>query len=125
MRKTNGDGRRVAAETQALNRLLVLFQYSLASYLGYARPWAQAGNRPLLKAVRGITADHQAHAQRVGKMILDRRGKVEPGGFPTRFTAYNDLALDYLAGRLVEQQRRIVTEVAACASDLSGEPVAR
>ncbi len=124
MNGTNGDGRQAAAGTQVLNRLLALLQYSLASYLGYARPWTHAGKAPLLEAVRRITADHDAHAQRVGRMILERRGKVELGCFPTGFTAYNDLALDYLARRLVEQQRELIREIAACAADLGGDPEA-
>jgi hypothetical protein len=110
---------------QALNRLLGLLQYSLASYLRYARPWAHAGNARLLEAVLQITADHEARAARVGKMILTRRGKIEPGRFPTRFTAYNYLALDYLARRLVEHERELIEEITRCVAWLGGDAEAR
>jgi bacterioferritin (cytochrome b1) len=108
-----------------LNRLQAAFQYSLASYLHYARPWTHPGNARLLEVVRQITADHQAHARRVGGLILKRRGKIEPGRFPTRFTAYNDLALDYLARRLVEHERELIDEVARSVAWLGGDPEAR
>jgi bacterioferritin (cytochrome b1) len=125
MKGINNNVTRAAAGTQALNRLLALLRYSLASYLPYARPWAHAGNARLLEAVRRVTADHQAQAQRVARMILARRGKIEPGCFPMRFTAYSDLALDYLARRLAEQQGEMVREIAACVADLSGDSEAR
>jgi hypothetical protein len=110
---------------RVLNRLLAAFQYSLASYLGYARPWTHAGNVRLLEAVRLMTADHQAHARRIGRLILERRGRLEHGRFPMRFTAYNDLALDYLARRLVEHERELIDEVARSVARLGGDPEAR
>ena len=125
MNGANGKGVQSAEVMRVLNRLLAVFQYSLASYLGYARPWTHLGNARLLEAVRQITADHEAHARRIGGLILTRRGKVEPGRFPTRFTAYNDLALDYLARRLVEHERELIDEVARSVAWLGGDPEAR
>ena len=125
MNGANGNGMRAAESMTVLNRLLAAFQYSLATYLGYARPWTHPGNARLLEAVRQITADHEAHTRRVGELILKRRGKVEPGRFPTRFTAYNDLALDYLARRLVEHERELIDEIARSVARLGGDPEAR
>jgi hypothetical protein len=103
---------RIAESMTPLNRMLTAFQYSLATYLSYARPWTHFGNARLLEAVRETAADHDAHARRLGRLILKRRGKVEADRFPTQFTAYNDLALDYLAPRLVEHERKLVDLVA-------------
>jgi hypothetical protein len=110
---------------KALNRLLTRFQYSLASYLGYTSPWTHPGNARLLEAVRQITADHQVHVRRIGELILQRRGRIEHGQFPARFTAYNDLALDYLARRLVEHERELIAEVARSVARLGDDPEAR
>ena len=125
MNGANGIGMRAAESMKVLNRMLVTFQYSLASYLRYARPWAHSGNARLLEAVRQITADHEDHARRLGGLILKRRGKVESGRFPTRFTAYNDLALDYLARRLVEHERKLIEEITRCVAWLGGDAEAR
>ncbi len=125
MNGANGNGMRAAESMKVLNRLLAAFQSSLASYLRYARPRAYTGNARLREAVRQITADHEAHARRVGGLILKRRGKIEPGRFPTRFTAYNDLALDYLARRLVEHERELIEEMARSVAWLGGDPEAR
>ena len=122
----NGANQHGTAESmKVLNRLLVTFQYSLASYLGYARPWTHAENVYHLAAVRRITAEHEAHARRIGALVLRRRGIIEPGRFPTRFTGYNDLALDYLAPWLVEHERELIDEIARSVARLGGDPEAR
>jgi hypothetical protein len=125
MNGANRNGRQSPESIKALNRLLTLLQYSLASYLRYASPWTHPGNARLLKAVRQITADHEAHVERLGTLILKRRGQIEPGRFPTRFTAYNYLALDYLARRLVEHERELIEEMARSVAWLGGDPEAR
>src|SRR5689334_5526490 len=43
MNGANGHEMRDAVALKLLNRLLILFQYSLASYLRYADPWTQPG----------------------------------------------------------------------------------
>jgi hypothetical protein len=116
---------RTADSMTVLNRLLAAFQYSLASYLRHARPWTPPGRAGLLNAIRRVAADHEDHARRVGRLILRRRGRIEPAGFPLRFTAYNYLALDYLARRLVEHARTIVEEVARGAEALDRDPEAK
>jgi rubrerythrin len=108
-----------------LNHLLALQQYSLANYLLYANPWAPPGGERLLEAVRQIAADHEVQAGRIGRLIVSRRDAIAPGRFPMRFTAYNDLALDYLARRLLEQEREMVDEAGRCVARLDDDPEAR
>jgi bacterioferritin (cytochrome b1) len=108
-----------------LNRLLALQQYSLANYLLYANPWVPPGGERLLEAIRQIAANHQVQACRIGRLIVNRRGAIGPGHFPMRFTAYNDLALDYLAQRLLEQERELIDEVSRGVARLDDDPEAR
>ncbi len=125
MSGANGNGLQAAESMKGLNRLLTLLQYSLASYLHYASPWTHPGNERLIEAVRQITADHRAHVQRIGRLILERRGKIDLEEFPTRFTAYNHLALDYLARRLVEHERELIEEIGRFVAGLGGDLEAR
>lgn len=125
MNRVNRNRIQAAKAMNVLNRLLAVFQYSLASYLHYARPWTQPGNARLLEVVRQITADHAAHARRIGGLILKRRGKIERSLFPTRFTAYNDLSLDYLARRLVEHERELIEEITRSVACLGDDPEAK
>jgi bacterioferritin (cytochrome b1) len=125
MNTTKSKEFRAADSVAVLNRLLAVFRYSLASYLRHPRPWTPPGKERLLNAVRRVAADHEDHARRIGRLILHRRGRIEPAGFPVRFTAYNDLALDYLARRLVEHERTIVKDVARAAAALDHDPEAK
>jgi hypothetical protein len=109
---------------RALNRLLALTRYSLASYLAYAPSWTCREEEPLLEAVRRIAAGHQAETVRVGRLLVRRHGHAESGRFPTRFTGYNDLALDYLGRRLIEHERLMIDEIGRCAEQLAGDPEA-
>jgi hypothetical protein len=110
---------------RVLNRLLAIERYSLANYLLYARPWTHPGDEPLLEALRRITTDQQAAVVRIGRLLVRRYGYAESGQFPLEFTAYDDVALDYLVQRLIEHERRMIDDVARCAEQLAGDPEAR
>ncbi len=110
---------------RALNRILTITQYSLASYLAYAPSWTCRGEEPLLDATRRIAAAQQAETVRVGRLLVRRYGHTDRGRFPTRFTEYNDLSLDYLARRLIEHERLMIDEVGRCAEQLADDPEAR
>lgn len=125
MNGTSGTQMQAAESMKTLNWLLARLQYSLASYLHYASPWTHPGNARLLEAVRQITADHQAYVRRIGRLILERRGKIDLDRFPTSFTSYNYVALDYLARRLVEHERELVEEIGRFVAGLGGDREAR
>lgn len=107
-----------------LNDLFAIEKFSLASYLRYAPPWSKPDEEPLRNVIRDIGGGQQQHADRVGLLILEHRGHVEGGSFPMRFTAFNDLSLDYVARRVMEDQERIVREVRMCVDNLAGAPIA-
>ena len=121
----NNNGLPTPELMKALNRLLAHFRYSLASYLRYASPWIHPANARLHEAIRQITADHRAHVQQIVWLILERRGTIELGQFPTRFTAYNYLALDYLAQQLVEHERELIERIARTVAGLGDDADAR
>ena len=102
----------------ALNRLLANQCCSLANYLSDARPWTHPGNEVLVEATRGIVADHEHYSQRLAEAIEDRDGNVYSGGFPMTFTSLNDLALDYLLVRLVEDQQSNIQAAEQCMAEL-------
>jgi hypothetical protein len=109
---------------RALNRLLAITRYSLASYLTHAPAWTCRGEEALLEAARGVAAGQQAGALRIGRLLVRRHGHAESGRFPMRFAEYNDLALDYLAQRLLEHERGMIDEIGHCAEQLAGDPEA-
>jgi bacterioferritin (cytochrome b1) len=105
-----------------LNRLLVLHLRSLPMYVSQATPWVQPGGEAAWEAVQSIAADHQATADRLGAMILAAEGVPAYGEFPLRYTALNDLALDYLLVRIVDYQRQLIQRISECADLLRMHP---
>ena len=122
----NQDSKKIHLESQSgLNRLLAITQYSLASYLVYAPSWTHSGDEPLAEAARRIAAAQQAETVRIGRLLVRRYGHAESGRFPSRFTEYNDVALDYLAQRLIEHERLMIDGIGRCAEQLAGDPEAK
>ncbi|HZT82487.1 MAG TPA: ferritin-like domain-containing protein [Gemmataceae bacterium] len=111
--------------TATLNRLLNLERFSLANYLQYARPVVRPGDEALREAVGQIARDQAECARRIAGAITRRKAGVQPSrGFPAKYTAYNDLDIRYLLGRLLEDEERIVREVWECLGELRGDPEA-
>jgi hypothetical protein len=111
--------------TEILNRLLVLHARSLPMYLGYAPPY-QIASRPHAKAVLDqIVADQQRTVDRLGTIILDSGGTVDPGEFPMAFTSLHDLSLEYLLKLLIERQEKFVTVCERLADMLTMAPYAQ
>lgn len=110
--------------TAVLNRILALEQYSLANYLMDAHPWRYQGDEKLVAVVRAIAEDQQRYADQIGRWIVDHDGVILPSQYPMRFTAYNDVSIDFLMDRLVEDQRRLIDQLQQLVPQLagSGEP---
>ena len=108
----------------ALNRLLANQCCSLVNYLSEARPWTHPGNEVLVEETRSIVADHEHYSQRLAEAIEDRDGNVNSGCFPMTFTSLNDLALDYLLVRLIEDQQINIQAAEQCMAELVEDPPA-
>jgi hypothetical protein len=105
-----------------LNRLLRILLRSLPMYLDEARPWTRRGDEALEQALTDLVADQRELAGRVVQEILDLGGAPATGGFPTPFTAANDLSIEYLLVRLVECQKDYIAEIRQCVDDLATAP---
>lgn len=109
---------------EVLNRLLADQRFSLINYLNDARPWTHRGNEALLEAMHQIVEHHEYYAQRLADAIAERDGIVNSGTFPMSFPSLNDLALDYLLGRLLEDQRSNIRAHESCVAELRDDPQA-
>ena len=104
--------------TSVLNRLLANQCYSLVNYLSEAPPWTHPDNEQLVPVVLGIAHDQEHYAQRLAAAIDERDGGVDSGLFPLTFMSLNDLALDYLLARLIENQQRDIRAAEQCVAEL-------
>lgn len=87
-----------------LNRLLAVHGRSLVSYLAEAVPWVRDGQGEAAELLTTMAGEQQGIVDKLGTMIVDEGGRLEPGGFPMLFTGYHDLSLDFLLSKLVELQ---------------------
>ncbi len=95
----------------ALSRLWIIHNYSLASYLGDAPPSWTDEDAAATRLLGDMVADQQRLADRIGKMIIDKRGVLPLGMYPDRFTMWNDLSSRFLLGELVDYQQRTIAAI--------------
>jgi hypothetical protein len=108
-----------------LNELFARLDCSLARYLSYARPWVRRRNMLLDAVVRRLSYEHEIYASNLARLIVDRRGAVRSSVFPMGFTSYNDLSLEYLAPKLLDDERALIVAAEDCANRLNDDPEAR
>lgn len=109
---------------ESLNHLYGTLKYSLSNYLRYARPWVAPDDECTRKTIRGIADEQSDGADRLGSLIMERRGRVEGGAFPMKFTALNDLSLAYLVPSVLKDQERIVRVVESVANHIGSDSTA-
>jgi len=109
---------------QILNKIYVMVRFSLAKYLRYTSPWSAPAEEHLRQAIRHIADEQMESSNRLGALIVDRRGSIARATFPVRYTAFNDLSLAYLAPHVIEDQEWIVREIKALAGKLAADPAA-
>jgi len=109
---------------ETLNRLLANQCFSLVNYLSEAHPWTRSGNEQLVQSTRRIVEDHEHYSQRLAEAIEERDGNVNSGSFPMTFMSLNDLSLDYLLGRLIEDQQHAIQVNEQCLAELVEDSMA-
>ncbi len=109
----------------ALNRLLTVLYRSLPMYLTDAAPWTHRGDEKAVEVLHHIVEDQEQLATRIGQHIVDHYGPVELGDYPLDFPDTNDLAFDYLVGKLVACQKNDVDSIERYMGQLQGDFEAR
>lgn len=105
-----------------LNRLRVIHNRSLPTYLSSAVPWSRAGGEAASETLAQIAEDHKTMVDRLGQLILENGGVTEPGSFPLEFTSLHYLSLDFLMGKLIETQQELIREIEDCVQQLHLSP---
>lgn len=108
-----------------LNRLLHVLCRSLSMYLEDARPWSRPEHGAAQKALDLLVADRHDDARRVAEAVVELGGHPDPGVFPMEFSAANDLSLEFLLQKVVEEQHRDIAAIRQCAAELADDPQLR
>ncbi len=110
---------------RVLNRLLTVLYRSLPMYLTDAAPWTHLGDEKAVDVLHRMVEDQQQLATRIGEYVVEHYGPVELGDYPLDFPDMNDLAFDYLLGKLVACQRNDVATIERCVNQLQADFEAR
>ena len=108
-----------------LNRLLTLHSRSLPMYLASARPWFPQRDSDAQAVLRHIAEDQQLMVDRIGAVILDQGGAIQPSEFPMEFTDLHDLSIDYLIPQIAARQERELAWMRQCVDAVHDSPAAR
>jgi uncharacterized protein YdcH (DUF465 family) len=88
-----------------LQEVLRLLCRGLPQYLVEAKPWLQSDDAPFLAALRNLIADQRHYARETAEAIVGRGGRPDAGAFALKYMSVNDLSLEYLKARILEQLR--------------------
>jgi len=91
------------AEGLSWNRMITWTARSLPSYLQWARPWVPGRFEDLWDAVQEIAGEHREFAARLAEHVTRRGGLSSPGNYPEVYPAWHDLALDFLAEKMIQE----------------------
>jgi uncharacterized coiled-coil protein SlyX len=105
----------------ALNRMLALHESSLPMYLAGVSTWVGPNGERVVAALNDIVADQQRVIERTVELLLDAAVPIRHGKYPMEFTDLHDLSVEFLIGRLVEQQREFLAAIKRYADDMSGD----
>lgn len=105
-----------------LNRLRVIHNRSLPTYVSYAVPWSHAGGEAAAETLALVVSDHKDMVDRLGELILENGGTPEPGSFPIEFTSLHFLSLDFLLQKLARNQEKMIQEIGNCVEQLHLSP---
>jgi peptidoglycan/xylan/chitin deacetylase (PgdA/CDA1 family) len=100
-----------------LSELASMLDCSLLRYVLNARPWHWRPYLTLADATDRLASEHGRYAEAIVRLLHERRFSLGAFSFPTEFAHYNDLSLEYLAPRMLKDQRHL----AATAKDVLSE----
>jgi len=109
-----------------LNRVIVLHNIAIPCYLCEAVPCLQSsGDERAMTVIRDIAGSKHETADKLSLFVSENGGVPDNGDFPLNYTAFNDLGLDYLVKRMIQQQIQDIATIRAAIEAVSRAPMAR
>lgn len=93
--------------TNALTHLMRRLGRSLAVYAMQARPWVPYRREELWELLEEIASQHREWAELLAEQITAGGRMIELGPFPSTYTRFHDVSVDFLAIRILDDLREI------------------
>lgn len=108
-----------------LNNVVVVHNRSLARYLHDAAPWLRPGEGRAHDVLEQMARDDDYVVDRVARFIEESNGVWDMGEYPMVFTAYHDVAFDWLLPVLIDRQQKKVSYLQRLTEELNLAPMAK
>lgn len=100
-----------------LNQLLIDLGRSLLQYVGECWPWTGTdgdddGDQERTVIHQLVARQHVAVAQ-LADLLANRHWPIDFGTYPTEYTDLHYMALDFLLGQLIANERSLISELEA------------
>jgi hypothetical protein len=109
---------------ETITGVMNALRYSLASYSRFARPWVHVGAKTISESITRVAEVHRQHVIEIGELLVARHRHVESRTFPSRFTGFNDLSIEYLLPWIIEDQIQILRVIKATARAITDDVAA-
>src|SRR5262249_7090243 len=111
--------------SDSLNRLLVDLYRGLLMYAVECWPWSSAADAggaepPEQRAIESMAARRQQGVSRLVELLSRRRATVDFGVYPDN-SHLHYVSIDFLVGKLIADQERLVAELEAARKGLTGD----
>ncbi len=108
-----------------LNRVASRVYRSLMQYAMECWPWSDAAETPGIelpeeKAVKQMAARQRDFVARIAAVLTERGEIVDLGNYPD-FSEMHYVSLDYLLGKLVDDEQRLISDLQAAQKALQGD----
>jgi hypothetical protein len=115
----------VSSTNEILNNVLGVHNRSLAKYLRDAAPWLRPGEGRVHDVLEQLAHDHDYVVDRIGRLIEEMNGVWDLGEYPMVFTAYHDVAFDWILHVLIDRQQKMIAYLQHCVEQLNLAPMAK
>jgi hypothetical protein len=96
---------------ERLNDLLIDVGRSLLQYTSEAWPWASSNDEHMRDTIERMAEEQRSVITALVELLADRGHAIELGAYPTEYTSLHYVAIDFLLGQLIANQRSVL---AAC-----------
>jgi len=110
---------------ERLNDLLVDVGRSLLQYTSESWPWAASDEGDVKDALERMAAEQRDVVAAIAELLASRGHATDFGSYPTEYTSLHYVAVDFLLGQLVENQKAVLSRCESVAEQTPAEDPAR
>jgi hypothetical protein len=119
----------VAAASQIanerLNDLLIDAGRSLLQYTSESWPWAASNEGDVKASLDRMAAEQHDVVAALADLLASRGHAIDFGTYPTEYTSLHYVAVDFLLGQLVENQKAVLARCESVADRTSADDPAK